>query len=129
MPFDATPMRRVDTEALEMLDRAIDLIRKRENWCQKVTKREIPRGWFGFVFPSRYQYCMLGALIEVGAAQNGIYAIVPIAMQEGKFTAAAAAVQRAVEERGAPDIWTYNDTHSHEEVLRVMARAREILTQ
>lgn len=118
MPFDGTPAFKVVAGQLAVLDMATSLIKNKRNWCQGTTRKVTRR----FMRKPQVSYCLWGALALAGAAAARGRTL--------RYGPAAHAVDMAVKECGEQNIWEYNDAvgRTHDDVMRVMRRAREILS-
>jgi hypothetical protein len=100
-------------DMLKIIKDARNMIAKPENWTQGVCARDIDGNEIGIDSPKAVCWCSLGALNEVysDVTYDGWWALINFLNQEVGFGHVA----------------TFNDSHTHEEVLAMFDKAIAIL--
>ena len=100
-------------DMLKIIKDARNLIAKPENWTQGVCARDIDGNEIGIDSPRAVCWCSLGALEKVGEDVAGVEWYVLLHFLE--------------KEIGFGHVATFNDSHTHEEVLAMFDKAIAIL--
>ena len=111
MPFDDThapPVRKCEAE-IRLIEKLETLLADPRNWCRGAYQRTIG---------ANRQFCLLGGLAHLTGGN-------PVDIFDGHGPQVAGRVRGRLRRPGHQKVNVFNDTHTHAEVLALLARARE----